>query len=243
MKCLPDKKSKLTYLLIGLMATGLLATALTSPSRNNPALNSVKVKFTGETLFTTEIEVRQIVEKLLSENRQTASLSALEELLQHTLPFVKKVDVFKDLHGNLFIIVQERHVIARTILPDGSQALLTAEGLLLPVRPSPHLLPVVKLQVTPHGEQTLQEIVQVVKYINADQTTRNLTAAIVRDSRGVFYILPVAGSTKIKLGTVDYVPIAISKLKKFLRFITEHRLLDNYQLVDLTYKRQIVAQK
>lgn len=169
-------------------------------------------------------------------------------VLQH--PFVKDVEVFKDLKGNLMVDVYQTKPIARVINPDGEDHYVSVDGDILPVSnkftarvPLVQLADQSLLDTTLIATEEGQKVFEFIEYVQSDEFWSAQVAHISVDQNMEVSILPQVTKQIVEFGPIEDIDEKFKKLKIFYKKILPGKGWNYYETVSLKYKDQIVAKK
>ncbi len=240
----------------GLVILFMISIGFSSKKQNNRSINEVVVKIENQedNYFIDNLEIVSLLnadntDYVLGLKLNQLDLKELERrVMQH--PFVRDVEVFRDLKGNLMVEVYQTKPIARVINPDGPDHYISDEGKILPVSPKfTARVPLIKLQNQTVIDTALtatedgQKLFELLGFIQKDQFWSAQVAQIAVDGDMEVTIYPQVTKQTVEFGAIDDIDEKFKKLKIFYKKILPTKGWNYYETVSLKYKDQIVAKK
>jgi len=202
--------------------------------------------------FITEKDVRSMVESSGLEIRgyplSQINSRSLEHLLEEN-PYIRNVEVSKDISGQLEVSVEQRVPLVR-ILPNGSRGYyLDNEGKVLPLsdRFTPLLilasghLPVSVKDAS--RDDCLKEIHEFCSYLSEHQFWNDQVEQIYVNARGEYELIPRVGAHHILLGSMDQWEKKLRNLELLYRQGLSRYGWNTYQTINLKYTNQVICTK
>jgi cell division protein FtsQ len=201
---------------------------------------------------------------------QDLDVSKLEQLMEAHAA-VEKAEVFMDVNGQVSIRLLERRPIARVITGAGESYYIDDRGLLMPwsAEYTAQVIPVTGAIFETYGgmykssliecaadtikgkKTQLDEVWQLMTYIDADTFFRAQIVQVNITPDRVFELIPRIGDHKIILGTISpgeegkkEIDLKLRKLFLFYREgLNRTGNWNDYSIIDLQYLNQIVCTK
>jgi len=172
-------------------------------------------------------------------------------------PYIEEVDSYLTLDGKLLINIKEKNPIIRIFNKDGESIYLDNNGHFIPT--SKHYTPRVliangyivdkvvgfntNIHDTNYTNTIFKELFFLTKLINENKLLASQINQIYYNSKGEYDLIPELGDHIIKFGKLDN---AISKLNNLDAFYRKNMISSDwnkYNVINLTYKDQIVCTK
>jgi cell division protein FtsQ len=175
------------------------------------------------------------------------------------IPAVKSADVFKTVDGKVSVSVEQCRPLARFINADGSGFYLDVEGGIIPL--SSHFsarVPVFTGNVYEEKGRSIHELVhqpelaeqsiideafQLINFINEDEFWKAQTEHIYVNADAEFEIVPRVGSHRILIGKGEQLELRLKKMMAFYEKVMPRSGINQYKLIDLRFKDQVVCRK
>ena len=202
--------------------------------------------------FVTRGEVRAMVEssewQLQGYPLATVNTRNLEHQLEKN-PFIRNVEVSKDISGRLEIRVEQRVPLVR-ILPDGRKGYyLDTEGRVLPL--SDRFTPLIMLasgnipypedEDEPRGR--LADIFQFCSFLAEHEFWGNQVVQIYVNSQGEYELIPRVGAHQILLGSMDQWETKLRNLGLLYSQGFSRYGWNTYETINLKYTNQVICTK
>lgn len=250
-----DIKSKRNWLWIFLGLFTLIGMGVSEYAFLNEAQVGIKVNIEdiNDHYFITEKEIQAMIRQVQeADSGRTAirqfDLRVFEEKLREN-PFVRDVQVSRDLKGNLIFEIEQDKPIARIMTPYGRGGYITSEYKVLPLSKNYSARTVVLSGV---GADSLfsenylrskpgQQIMRFVEYINDDEFWQAQLTQLDFERDMDITIIPQVGRQKIIFGTAEAFEQKLEKLTIFYERIIPKKGWTAYSTVNLKYDKQIVC--
>ncbi|WP_185882605.1 cell division protein FtsQ/DivIB [Blattabacterium cuenoti] len=164
----------------------------------------------------------------------------MEQKLNH-YPFIKKSEIFLSVDGTLNIKIQEKTPILR-IKNGKKKHYLTNDAESLEFFSS-SFQPRVILAQGEFSKEEKRELVNLVNVINSDELLKHQIISIKKTKDNIFSLIPKIGNHYIILGNITNFRKKLKKLKAFYKQYLNKIDINQYRLIDLQYKNQVVAKK
>ncbi|MDN5211563.1 cell division protein FtsQ [Fulvivirgaceae bacterium BMA12] len=186
---------------------------------------------------------------IIGVSMEDIDLREIEERIKIN-PFVKSVDVYKDLKGTLIVNVKQRRPIARIIRNTGPDGYVGEFGAILPV--SGRFTARVALISGENVDELLKtglvaddaktSLLEILQFIDQHPFWKALVAQIEVGKDNELTIYPQVGKQIISFGTPEDYEIKFRNLKIFFKEILPQRGWNHYKRVNIKYNNQIVCE-
>ncbi len=186
---------------------------------------------------------------IIGVSMEDIDLREIEERIKIN-PFVKSVDVYKDLKGTLIVNVEQRRPIARIIRSTGPDGYVGEFGTILPV--SGRFTARVALINGENVDELLKtglvtddsktSLLEILQFIDQHPFWKALVAQIEVGKNDELTIYPQVGKQIISFGTPEDYEIKFRNLKIFFKEILPQRGWNHYKRVNIKYNNQIVCE-
>ncbi|UOB18489.1 cell division protein FtsQ/DivIB [Abyssalbus ytuae] len=216
--------------------------SFTQERSSKKQLNKVDVKILdSENLFVTY----PTVNKLLIQNevdvtsipKEKLVLKKLEDALNSN-EMVENAEVYLSVNGQLNIEIKQRTPIAR--LGGKAKCYLDINGDVMPL--SPIYSARVPLVTGTVSKNNLEDIYKLAMYVRNDEFLSKNVIGIQQTGNNFEMRFRVENFT-IKLGDVNNLESKFNNLKAFYQKASKDKTLNNYAVVDLQFKNQVVCAK
>ena len=269
MKKINYKKIFLTVLWL-IAGTGIcISLAFVSKSEKNVVVKNINISIHGndENLFLTVKDIKQFLisrnQLLVSNQLKNIRIPELEKVI-NSHPAVQNAEVAADMDGEIKIDVIQRTPVCRIINSDGESYYIDSQNKLMPLNEnySARVILVNGFINEPFSKRyeytinqikenklfkqisLLDDIMEVVCYINADPDLSLLIHQIFVNEEQEFEILPSVGGQKIILGASDCLLEKFNKLKLFYtQGLNKTDGWNKYSAINLKYKNLVVCTK
>ncbi len=173
-------------------------------------------------------------------------------------PFVKKVQAYKTMNGQLNIRINQREPLTRILNYKGQGYYIDKEGFIMPVSPyyTARVLIVngwnlteiktgINLSELKNGKvkSTLNEIYQLALFINADPFWKAQIEQIYVSKDSEFTLIPRVGSHTIIFGELSNYERKFKKLYALYEQGLSREGWNKYSIINLKFKNQVVCTK
>lgn len=177
-----------------------------------------------------------------------------------SLNYVKSADVYTTVGGEVQMRIKQRKAIVRVIDAYGDQFYLDEDGHVLPIRSFFPAHVIVCNGIIPNigfyskeysGNELdsvvksgiLNDIFNMAKVIDNDLLLRKQIAQMNVDINGEFTLVPLVSNHIITFGKAEDIEIKFNKLKLFYTDGLAHHRWNDYKIINLKYRNQIVCTK
>ncbi len=171
-------------------------------------------------------------------------------------PFVKNVQVYKTMNGQLNISINQREPLARVLNYKGQGYYIDKDGFIMPVSPYytarvliingwnlSGIKPGVNLSELQSGKvkNTLNEIYQLALFINADPFWKAQIEQVYVSKNSEFTFIPRVGSHTIIFGELSNYERKFKKLFALYEQGLSREGWNTYSTINLKFKNQVVC--
>ncbi len=202
----------------------------------------IDVDFKDENrLFITENTVNKLLilnnDSVASIGKETLDLNKMEKRLLEN-PMIKNADVYVTVDGVLGVNVIQRKPVAR--VKGNPNFYLDEDGLNMPLS-SVHSarVPI----ITGISENQYVEVTELVKKITNDEFMKEYVVGLDVTNEGDVFLRIRKNEFKVLFGKSIDIENKFQKFKAFYKLTKKDSLLDNYSLINLKFKDQVVATK
>ena len=163
--------------------------------------------------------------------------------------FIDDAEVFHDLNGVLTIEIKQNRPLARILNPNGKDKYIGTTGLILPE--STHYtarVPLISIsnKIFYSNENVIEteegkKLFELLTFIENDPFWKAQIAGMDIDSKYELTLHPQVTKQEILFGTADDYQDKLRRLKVFYKEILPSKGWNNYSVVNLKYKKQIVC--
>jgi len=225
----------------------------------------IVVDYQDAPVLMTQSEIRQEItrEKIKVRGEQIGSIEAakIQNLLDRN-PYIKKATITIGVNGKVEAHLLQRKPIVRVIDQKGFQFYIDDSGNMMPVSidnparvviASGNIQPVTKMinnrEKDPHVldyrklPADLQKIYLASMAVRQDSFSDALIEQIYLNSMNEIELIPMIGQQSIIIGDTLNLPQKLSNLKTFYNDGMKHKAWNNYKVINLKFKNQIVCSK
>jgi len=205
-------------------------------------ITKIDIEFKDENrLFITE----NMVNKMLIQNKDSATsigketldLNKMEKRLLEN-PMIKNADVFVTVDGVLGANVIQRRPLAR--VEGNPNFYLDEDGKNMPLSAVYSArVPI----ITGISESQYPEVTELVKKITNDEFMKEYVVGLDVSDEGDVFLRIRKNEIKVLFGKSEEIETKFQKFKAFYKLTKKDSLLDNYSLINLKFKDQVVATK
>lgn len=213
----------------------------------------IDIKGIGDIYFVDQLEVKELLnanhtDYVLGLKQGQLDLRELERRVGQNV-FIKDVQVYSDVKGNLHIKITQNKPIARIILGGGKDRYIDEEGKLLPLNAKyTARVPLVSLEHNLPWKQHLhetpsgQQLHQLLSFIDQDNFWKAQIAQITVLKNGEVTMQPQVTRQEIFFGKPEDILAKFKKLKLFYYEILPNKGWNTYASVNVKFKNQIICQ-
>lgn len=224
-----------------LIITGLYA--FSNKRSDVKKVDEINIEFIGsQNLYITEA----MVNKLLIQNygsfknvpKEKLVLNKIEKIIE-TNKMVKNAQVYLTIDGELEARIEQRKPIGR--IEGNSKFYLDEDGKRMPLSMSHSArVPIITGNVT---GKSLEDVYEILKYINADQFLRKNVIGIHVEAIDKYQLRFRMEQFTVHLGGIDGLEEKFNNFKAFYTKANRDKTLDNYNVVSLEFNNQVVCTK
>ncbi|XOD67542.1 MAG: cell division protein FtsQ/DivIB [Flavobacteriales bacterium Tduv] len=155
-------------------------------------------------------------------------------------PFIQKSEVFLNIDGTLHATVRQQEPILR-IKENKKNYYLTKEGQPMPLNPDYSAK--VILTEGPISKKDRKDLLNLVHYIDNDKLLKNQIIGIQKIAPDSFNLIPQIDRHTIEFGPLTNFDEKFNKLKAFYKQYLNKIQIEQYKIINLQYKNQVVATK
>lgn len=248
------RRSRLIWLILFTAIALTVSTAMLSKREAmvSEVLIDIDPLAQGGELLTKE-EVRKLLDrKFPSKNQERLSkvpLQTLEEAVR-AHPMVQEAEVYVDARNRVRVHIVQPEPLIRVIDQRGAGYYLDAQGERIPLSRhfSPRIpvatgaIPAYRDSILNHPDHILAQLVEMGQRIEEDEFMQALVEQIDVHA-GEIYLVPKMGKFRILMGDAKDLDKKFSRLKSFYRHILPAVGWSYYELVNLSFDKQIVCRK
>jgi cell division protein FtsQ len=249
------------YIRLGWVAffviAGILLLAAIARRKNSEIKElKVEIKKTGETEnMMSELHVEDIIKKAFGSNLVNTQIEDLEisrvELALEQDPAVGDADVYMDAANRLQINITQREPILRIRDNGGSDYYIDPKGKKFPWSKefTPRVLiatghiPVYQDDFEKKERSILKDLVNLTRFIRENELWNKMIQQVHVTDKNEFILIPLVGKHKIMFGDADDMDEKFHKLEIFYNQGLTYKGWQEYDVVDIRYKGQVVGRK
>ncbi len=174
-----------------------------------------------------------------------------------SMPEVKKADVFKTIDGQLRVHVDLRVPVARVLHPNGTSFYIDEDGEMMPLSPrymarvllvNGHIKQgaintYTEFPVADEWENQRRELFELASFIRSDFFWSAQIQQVYVDENIEYVLIPRVGNHEIHFGDLSDVETKFTSLKALYEQVLSKSDWNQYRLINLKYKNQIVCSK
>ena len=220
-----------------------------------------------ENQFISENNVREFLDqrgdKLVSEKFSNISIPTIEKVL-NSHPAIENAEVAANVNGEMMINVKQRTPVCRIINLDGESYYIDTQSKLMPLnenftarvlvvngnitepysRRYQYSIDQIKKNETFSEVSLLDDVLDIVKYINNDPTLSSLIHQIYVNEEKEFELFPAVGEQRILLGNSSDLETKFTKLKLFYtQGLNKADAWQKYSTISIKYKNLVICTK
>ena len=249
---------------LGVLAVGVM-TQIHYQNKEVAALNvDINYNADGETnrLLTYEdinTFIRHRYDSIEGKKIKSINIEKIEQDLMDN-PYIKSADAYTTMDGSVQLRIIQRKAIVRVIDAFGDQFYMDDQARILPIR---SYYPARVLVCNGHvgnlgyysnnythnqldsivDKSILKDIYQMARYIELDTLLSKQIVQLNVDIKGEFILVPLLSNHIIKFGKAENIAEKFEKLKVFYTDGLGHHRWNDYKILNLKYKNQIVCTK
>lgn len=262
---------KLLVLVLWIIAlTGLTTSlAFVSKSEKDTVVKNLNISIHNneENAFISESDVKEYLdsrnEKIISNKFRKISIPQLEKVL-NAHPAVENAEVSGNINGEVKIDITQRTPVCRIINLDGESYYIDSKSKLMPLnenysarvivasgfitepyaRRHEFSVDEIKKNKTFSEVSVLDDVLDVVNYVNSDSTLSMLIHQIYVNEEKELELFPAVGNHKIVFGKAEFIAEKFNKLKLFYtQGLNKSDSWNKYSTISIKYKNLVVCTK
>tara|TARA_B100001057_G_scaffold62117_1_gene55472 strand:- start:42128 stop:42844 length:717 start_codon:yes stop_codon:yes gene_type:complete len=204
----------------------------------NQQLNQ-KIKISAETLYTDQNkildDVKQIV--LTGNHREISSLENELEKMSH----IESAEIYFSVNGEVSLSYHEFEPVVRVFNSENQSYYLDSNCKRIPLSEKYTADLILFTGYTENIKDYL--ILNLAKKINSNKFLSNQVSEVFVNESSEAFLIPVIGSHKIKLGSLNNLEVKIKKMMTFYDKIIPKNGWEKYSEINLEYQNQIICLK
>jgi len=175
------------------------------------------------------------------------NLKSMETKLREE-PYVKDVEIYRDLKGNLIVNVDLRRPMARVIRQGAPHAYIAEDGTIMPVSDE-FTSRVILISgayagklISGEDPENTAKIMDLIQHVHKDTFWRGQISQIDINSNLELTIYPQVTKQRIEFGEPEDVVEKFEKLMIFYKEILPSKGWNSYERVNVQFKDQIIAE-
>ena len=209
-----------------------------------------KYKIISDSTFVPKDKIVSILDNYFTKESLNINFNDLEKKIKSN-PHIKKVTLYKDLTGNLNVIVNQFQPIARIVHENKSIKYFDIDGEIFPTSLGySHRVLLIfltsKINFLNNNLNNTEfgvDLLNMVKYIESDKFLSKLVSEIEVDNFKNIIIRPQISKQKIIFGYPDDLVNKFRKIKIFYEDIAPAKGWNTYSSVNVKYRNQIICDK
>ena len=209
-----------------------------------------KYKIISDSTFVPKDKIVSILDNYFTKESLNINFNDLEKKIKSN-PHIKKVTLYKDLTGNLNVIVNQFQPIARIIHENKSKKYFDIDGEIFPTSLGySHRVLLIfltsKINFLNNNLNNTEfgvDLLNMVKYIESDKFLSKIVSEIEVDNFKNIIIRPQISKQKIIFGYPDDLVNKFRKIKIFYEDIAPAKGWNTYNSVNVKYRNQIICDK
>ena len=209
-----------------------------------------KYKIISDSTFVPKDKIVSILDNYFTKESLNINFNDLEKKIKSN-PHIKKVTLYKDLTGNLNVIVNQFQPIARIIHKNKSKKYFDIDGEIFPTSLGySHRVLLIfltsKINFLNNNLNNTEfgvDLLNMVKYIESDKFLSKIVSEIEVDNYKNIIIRPQISKQKIIFGYPDDLVNKFRKIKIFYDEIAPAKGWNTYSSVNVKYRNQIICDK
>ena len=209
-----------------------------------------KYKIISDSTFVPKDKIVSILDNYFTKESLNINFNDLEKKIKSN-PHIKKVTLYKDLTGNLNVIVNQFQPIARIIHENKSKKYFDIDGEIFPTSLGySHRVLLIfltsKINFLNNNLNNTEfgvDLLNMVKYIESDKFLSKIVSEIEVDNYKNIIIRPQISKQKIIFGYPDDLVNKFRKIKIFYDDIAPAKGWNTYSSVNVKYRNQIICDK
>ena len=209
-----------------------------------------KYKIISDSTFVPKDKIVSILDNYFTKESLNINFNDLEKKIKSN-PHIKKVTLYKDLTGNLNVIVNQFQPIARIVYENKSKKYFDIDGEIFPTSLGySHRVLLIfltsKINFLNNNLNNTEfgiDLLNMIKYIESDKFLSKIVSEIEVDNFKNIIIRPQISKQKIIFGYPDDLVNKFRKIKIFYDDIAPAKGWNTYSSVNVKYRNQIICDK
>ena len=209
-----------------------------------------KYKIISDSTFVPKDKIVSILDNYFTKEYLNINFNDLEKKIKSN-PHIKKVTLYKDLTGNLNVIINQFQPIARIVHENKSIKYFDIDGEIFPTSLGySHRVLLIfltsKINFLNNNLNNTEfgvDLLNMVKYIESDKFLSKIVSEIEVDNFKNIIIRPQISKQKIIFGYPDDLVNKFRKIKIFYEDIAPAKGWNTYSSVNVKYRNQIICDK
>lgn len=209
-----------------------------------------KYKIISDSTFVPKDKIVSILDNYFTKESLNINFNDLEKKIKSN-PHIKKVTLYKDLTGNLNVIVNQFQPIARIVHENKSKKYFDIDGEIFPTSLGySHRVLLIfltsKINFLNNNLNNTEfgiDLLNMIKYIESDKFLSKIVSEIEVDNFKNIIIRPQISKQKIIFGYPDDLVNKFRKIKIFYDDIAPAKGWNTYSSVNVKYRNQIICDK
>ena len=166
-------------------------------------------------------------------------------------PFVLNADAYLDIHNRIHLKIDQREPVLRILSESGENYYIDPLGFKVPISPNYTARVMVATgNIQPYASDflkqknhTLTKLMHLRHALNEDDQLCTFVQQIHVDRKGEFWLVPLLGKQKIRLGTLADLEDKFENIKIFYENAMPYEGWNKYSTLDVRFEGQVVAKK
>ena len=204
--------------------------------KNKQKLNQ-KIKFSSETLYTDKKKILENVKQIILTGNHL-EISSLENELEN-MSHIESAEIYFNVNGEIGLSYNEFEPVVRVCSSDNQSYYLNSNCKRVPLSVKYTADIILFTGNTKNVQDHL--MLNLAKKINSNKFLKHQVSEIYIDESSEAFIIPVVGSHKIKIGSLDNIELKIKKVMTFYDKIIPKYGWEKYSEINLEYQNQIIC--
>jgi cell division protein FtsQ len=168
----------------------------------------------------------------------------IEELLESN-PFIEKAEVYSSAKGVIDVEIEQREPLVRVVNNSGVSYYLDVNGFKIPTSSkfTPRLVVATGSIESTGDSAVLGQLIRLCRFISSNEFWKAQFEQINVNHMGEFELVPKIGNHIIMIGKTEDLENKFNKLTIFYKEVLKNFDGDNFRMVNLKYKDQIICTK
>lgn len=209
----------------------------------------IKIDHDNGLFFVDEEDIRQTIQSYCSSDLEGIPLrnirfTEIEEKLESN-PYIREAEVYSSARGIVYVDVRQREPLLRVVNNSGVSYYLDANGVKIP--PSSKFT--ARVVVATGNDENISDsavVAQLLKlcsFISENEFWKAQFEQISVTNQGEFELAPKLANHIVRLGSTDDLEGKFQKLMIFYKEVLKNFDADNFRIINLKYKDQIICTK